>query len=299
MPFLNYHHLRYFWAVAREGSVAAAGRALNASQPTISTQVRELEAVLGTPLFQRTGRRMVLTEMGRMVYGYADEIFTLGRELLETVAGRGPVRRPRLVVGIADAVPKTVAGRILEPAWRLPEPVTVVCLEGKPDHLVPDLAAHQLDLVIADVPANPSLGVKAFSHLLGESGLTFFAAATVAARLRRGFPASLTGQPMLLPAETTSLRRALETWFEREAIRPSVVGEFEDPALMKMFGQSGAGVFPAPTAIEDEVRRQRHVVVIGRTEDVRERFYAISVERKLKHPAVTAIVEAAREGIFA
>lgn len=298
MTFLNYHHLRYFWAVAREGSVAAASRALNAAQPTISTQVRELEGALGTPLFARTGRRMVLTETGRMVYGYADEIFTLGRELLETVAGRGPGRRPRLVVGIADAVPKLVAYRILEPARRLPEPVTIVCLEDKPDRLLPELAAHQLDLVLADTPANPGLGVKAFSHLLGESGVTFFALAPLAARLRRGFPRSLAGQPMLLPAETTGLRRSLDAWFEREDLRPSVVGEFEDPALLKTFGQSGAGVFPAPTAIEDEVRRQRHVVVVGRTMEVRERFYAISVERKLKHPAVTAIVEAAREGIF-
>jgi LysR family transcriptional activator of nhaA len=242
---------------------------------------------------------MELTETGRMVYGYADEIFTLGRELLETVAGRGPGRRPRLVVGIADAVPKLVAYRILEPARRLPEPVTIVCLEDKPDQLLPELAAHQLDLVLADTPANPGLGVKAFSHLLGESGVTFFAPPAVAVRLRRGFPRSLTGQPMLLPGETTSLRRALDAWFEREGIRPTVMGEFEDPALLKVFGQAGTGVFPAPTAIEDDVRGQHRVAVVGRTDEARERFYAISVERKLKHPAVTAIVAAARERIFA
>ncbi len=299
MAFLNYHHLRYFWAVAREGSVAAASRALNAAQPTISTQVRELEGALGTPLFERAGRRMVLTETGRMVYGYADEIFTLGRELLETVAGRGAGRRPRLIVGIADAVPKLVAYRILEPARRLPEPVTIVCLEDKPERLLPELAAHQLDLVLADTPANPGLGVKAFSHLLGESGVTFFAPPAVAARLRRGFPRSLTGQPVLLPGETTALRRALDAWFEREGIRPTVMGEFEDPALLKVFGQAGTGVFPAPTAIEADVRGQHRVAVVGRTDEARERFYAISVERKLKHPAVTAIVAAARERIFA
>ena len=298
MTFLNYHHLRYFWAVAREGSVAAAGRALNAAQPTVSTQVRELEGALGTPLFERTGRRMVLTETGRMVYGYADEIFTLGREMLETVSGRGTGRRPRLVVGIADAVPKLIAYRILEPARTLQEPVTVVCLEDKPDRLLPELAAHQLDLVLADTPANPGLGVKAFSHLLGECGVTFFAAGAVASRLRRGFPRSLTGQPILLPAETTALRRSLDAWFEREGIRPSVVGEFEDSALLKVFGQAGQGVFPAPSAIAEQVRPQHRVAVVGRTDDVRERFYAISVERKLKHPAVTVIVEAARERLF-
>ncbi len=249
-------------------------------------------------LFERTGRRMRLTETGRQVYGYADGIFSLGRELLETLEGGGPARRPRLVVGLAEAVPKLVAYRILEPARQLSEPVTVVCLEDKTDRLLPDLAAHDLDLVLSDTPADPGLGVKAFSHLLGESGVTFFATAGMAARLRRGFPRSLTGQPMLLPAETTALRRSLDAWFEREGIRPLVVGEFADPALLTVFGQAGEGAFAAPSAIEGEVRRQHQVVAVGRAESVRERFYAISVERKLKHPAVTAIVEAARERLF-
>ncbi len=296
--FLNYHHLRYFWAVAREGGVAAAARALNAAQPTVSMQVKELQRALGDKLFAREGRRLVLTEMGRVAYRYADEIFGLGRELLDTFEGRAASTPLRLTVGVADAVPKLIAYRVLEPVLRLPETVTVVCLEDKPDRLVAELAMHGLDLVLSDAPLNPAVRVKAFSHPLGDCGVTFFAAPPAAARARRRFPRSLDGAPVLLPTPNTMLRHELDAWFEGEGLRPRVVGEFEDFALLKTFGQSGAGIFPAPSVIAAEVQRQYRVRLVGRTEAVRQRFYAISVERRIRHPAVTAIVEAARERLF-
>lgn len=298
-PFLNYHHLRYFWAVAREGSVTAAARLLNAAQPTVSAQVNELEAALGERLLERRGRGLALTEMGRVAFRYADEIVSLGRELLDTVAGRSGARTARLIVGVADAVPKIVAYRVLAPTRRLPEPVAVVCVEGKAEHLVAALATHDLDLVLADVPVPPGVRVKAFSHLLGETAVTFFGTAAHVRALRRGFPRSLDGAPLLLPTTGTALRHALDQWFAAVGVSPDVAGEFDDPALLKTFGEAGVGAFAGPSAIEREIRRRYGVGVIGRADAVKERFYAISVERRIRHPAVTAIVEAARERLFA
>jgi LysR family transcriptional activator of nhaA len=298
MDSLNYHHLLYFWTVAREGGVSRAAEKLRLSQPTISAQIKLLESALGERLFQRQGRMLVLTDVGRVVDRYASEIFTAGSELMETLKGRPSGRAPRLAVGVANAVPKLVVYRLLRPATEGIGPVQITCSEGDPDQLVAQLATHSLDVVISDAPAAPHLRVKVFNHLLGESGTTFFAGRPLAQRLARRFPHSLGGAPMLLPTINTSLRRGLEQWFQNEGLRPVVSGEFEDPALLTTFGESGRAVFPAPTAIEDEVLRSHQVAIVGRTSTVRERYYAISVERRLKHAGVAAITNAARTEIF-
>ena len=299
MNWLNYHHLLYFWTVAREGSIARACTLLHLTQPTISGQLRSLEKALGAKLFERAGRNLVLTETGRVVYRYAGEIFSLGRELQDTLKGRPVGRSPRLLVGIADALPKLITYRILEPALRLPEPMQIVCHEGPPERLLAQLAVHELDVVLADAPVSPVTKIRAFNHLLGECGVSLFGTAKLVAARRRGFPQSLNGAPFLLPMEDTSLRRSLDQWFEAVGIRPLVRGEFSDSAALKVFGQTGVGIFAAPSAVEDEVRRQYRVRVLGRVESIRERFYVISTERKLRHPAVAAITEVARRQLFA
>ena len=298
MEWLNYHHLFYFWTVAREGSVSKAAEKLRLSQPTISAQVRVLEGALGERLFQRLGRTLVLTDVGRLVYRYADEIFGIGRELMETLRGRPAGRPLQLVVGVANAVPKLIVYRLLRPATQGPEPVHLVCREDNAEQLVAQLSTHALDVVIADVPAPPHVRVKVFNHLLGESDIAFFAPAPLAKRLKRGFPASLRNAPVLLPTTDTALRRALDEWFDKEGVRPRVVGEFEDSALMKVFGHSAGMAFPAPAAIANDVCRFYGVRVIGQTNAVRERYYAISAERRLKHPGVLAITTAARDELF-
>jgi LysR family transcriptional regulator, transcriptional activator of nhaA len=298
MNELNYHHLLYFWTVVREGGVSKAAAKLRLSQPTISAQIKILEDALEERLFQRQGRTLVLTDIGRVVDRYATEIFTAGSELLETLKGRPSGRVPRLAVGVANAVPKLVVYRLLRPATEGAEPVQITCSEGDADQLVAQLATHSIDVVISDTPAAPHLRVKVFNHLLGESGTTFFAAKPLAHRLRRRFPRSLNGAPMLLPTINTSLRRGLEQWFEAEDLRPVVSGEFEDPALLTTFGEWGQAVFPAPTATEREVQRNGRLAVVGRTSTVRERYYAISVERRLTHAGVAAITNAARTEIF-
>ena len=298
MEWLNYHHLLYFWTVVREGGVVRAAEKLRLSQPTVSAQVKALELRLGEPLFTRVGRRLVPTDVGQTVYRYADEIFSLGRELLDTVQGRATGRPMRLVVGVADVLSKQIAYRLLAPALELATPVRMICREARAESLLAALALHEIDLVLADTPVPPTVHVKAYSHLLGESDVTCFAAPALARRLRRRFPHSLTGAPMLLPGEGTVVRRQLEDWFQATGIRPAIVGEFDDSALMKAFGEQGAGAFVGPTAIAAEIRRQYRVVPIGGIDAVRERFYAISYERRIKHPAVVAIAEAARAGVL-
>jgi len=293
--WLNYHHLLYFWTDVREGGVVRAAERLRLSQPTVSSQVRALEKALGERLFIRTGRRLVPTDVGQVVYRYADEIFSLGRELVDTVHGRGEGRPARLVVGVADALSKLIAYRLVAPVLALPGPIRVVCREGSTEKLLAQLALHEVDVVLSDTPVPPTVRVRAYNHLLGECGLTFFAAPAAARRLGRGFPGSLAGQPFLLPGEGSVLRRQLEDWLQQAGIRPAVVGEFDDLALMKVFGENGAGAFAAASAIEPEIRRQYRVVPIGRIESVRQQFYAISAERRLKHPAVSVIVERGRE----
>ena len=298
MEWLNYHHLLYFWTVVHEGSVARAAEQLRLAQPTVSGQIRALEQALGEKLFTRSGRHLVPTDVGRIVYRYADEIFSLGRELMDTLKDRPTGRPVRLVVGVADVLSKLIAYRLIAPALSLDQPVQVICREDRPDRLVADLAVHGVDLVLSDAPMPPTVRVRAFSHLLGECGVTIFAAPAKAAALRRRFPQSLDGAPFLLPSDGTAVRRALDPWFDAQGIRVAAAGEFDDAALMTTFGQAGIGAFAAPTVIEREVQAMYGVRVVGRIEAVRERFYAISVERRIKHPAVAAISQQARATLF-
>jgi LysR family transcriptional activator of nhaA len=298
MEWLNYHHLLYFWIVAREGGLVPAGKVLRLSHPTLSAQIHALEDRLGEKLLVKEGRKLALTEMGRTVYRYAEEIFTVGQELMETVKGRAKGQPLRLDVGIADSVSKMVVRRLLQPALELAEPVRLVCREDAHENLLIRLAAHELDLVIADAPVPPGSRVRAFSHLLGETSVSLFGTKDLARSYRRGFPQSLDNAPMLLPLENLTLRRSLDQWFDHLGIKPRAVAEFEDGALLNVFGRDGIGIFPAPTVIEKEVTRQYDVVQLGLTEEVRERYYAISVERRLKHPAIVAITEAARADLF-
>lgn len=298
MEWLNYHHLLYFWSVAKEGGIAPAAERLRLTPQTISGQVHMLEEALGEKLFEKRGRSLALTEMGRLVYGYAEDIFGLGRELLTAVRGRTTARAPRLVVGIAQVVPKLVAKRLLEPALVQADKVRLVCREDSTERLLAELAAHRLDALVLDAPVPASAGIRAFNHPLGECGSTFFARAPLAKRLKKGFPESLNGAPMLLPSEETSIRRALEHWLDEHGLVPEVLGEFDDSALIKVFGQAGHGVFLAPSAIAAEVAEQYDVVAIGEAEAVRERFYVATMQRKLEHPAVAALTEEARRGLF-
>ncbi len=299
MRHLNYGHLLYFWTVAREGSVARASEILHITPQTISGQIKTLEDSIGEALFRRVGRRLVLSEMGKLVFEYAEEIFSVGAELAEVVKSRAPRGPVVFTVGITDVMPKLIAARVLEPALALDEPVRIVCLEGKLEALLADLAIHRVDMVLSDRPAPDGLNIRAYTHRLGECGLSFFADQDTARRLRRRFPRSLGNAFLLLPTSNTVLRRSLDEWLEQQELVPNVAGEFEDSALLKAFGQAGNRVFPGPTAIEAEIKHQYRVSVVGRTDEVKEAFYAISPERRLKHPAAAAISEAARTDLFA
>lgn len=297
MEWLNYHHLFYFWTVVREGSIAAAGRSLRLSQPTVSEQLAALEEAVGEPLLRRGSRGVALTEMGVTVHRYAEAIFALGRELQDTVRGRPTGRPMRLAVGVADVVPKLVAHRLLAPALGLDQEVRVVCYEDKVERLWSELSRHALDLVLADAPVGPSAaesGAPLYSHLLGECDVAIFGTRALSAKHKRGFPASLGGAPFLLPVAGTALRRSLDPWFEAAGIAPRVVGEFQDAALLQAFGQAGVGLFAAPSALTEDLREHFGLQVLGRITSIRERYYAVSGERKLSHPAVLAIFRAAK-----
>ena len=293
MEWLNYHHLFYFWTVARAGSIARAGWELRLSQPTISNQLKTLEAALGHKLLERQGRRLVLTDVGRTVARYAEDIFRTGRELQQALKGVPTGERLRLIVGVADVIPKRVATLLLEPAVKAVPNLELVCRESPLRQLVASLAVHEIDVVLSDAPVSEEIKVKAFNHPLIECGLTFLAPPGLA-HLRKGFPRSLEGAPILLPASGTAMRRGLETWFEAQALRPAVAGEFDDSALLEAFAARGMGLFAAPSVIEREIQQEHGLSILGRTGDVRLRFYAISVERRLRHPAVAAIADAAR-----
>lgn len=295
MEWLNFHHLRYFWTVAREGSVARAAARLHVSQPAISEQIGELERALGQPLFRREGRRKVLTDVGQMVLGYADGIFTLGEELLSSVRARGTGRAMRLHVGVVDSLPKLLANLMLKPVFAMKLPVHVVCREGKLEDLVSQLVLHRLDVLLSDEAAGGGLGTRTFNHRLGESTLTFCAAPTLARALKRGFPRSLHEAPALLPAVNTSSGRSLARWFETAGIRPRVLAEFEDLALMKALATDGKGFIALPTVALEEACAHYGFEPVGIARNCREQFYAITAERRLVHPAVVEITRHAQE----
>lgn len=298
VQWLNYHHLLYFWTVAKEGSMAAASRRLRLAQPTISGQIRALEEAMEVKLFQRQGRGLALTEAGRVAFRYAEDIFTLGREMQTALRGESTGRPLQFDVGVANVVPKLVAFHLLAPALALPEKVLLRCHEDHVEKLLNQLAAHELDIVLSDAPAPPGSSIRVFSHLLGECDVTFFASKDLAPSIRRRFPAGLTGQPFLMPAAGTSLRRNLDVWLEKQDVTPDVVAEFDDSSLLKTFGQAGLGAFAAPTIMAEEIARQYDVKPVGTTSEVKERFYAISAERRLRHPAVVAVTENARNELF-
>jgi LysR family transcriptional regulator, transcriptional activator of nhaA len=295
---INYKHLRYFWVVAKSGSIASASESLHLTPQTISGQISMLENSLGEMLFNRVGRGLELTETGRLVLSYADEIFSLGGELEQKIRDLPQGRTLVFKVGITDVVPKSIAYRLLTPAMQLDMPVRIVCREGDITSLLADLAIHRVDLVIADETIPAAVNVLGFNHPLGECGISFLAAPKIVDQLSGEFPENIKGADFLLPGESTLVRNRLLQWLDKQHIHPRIVGEFDDSALMKAFGQAGSGVFISPTPIAEEVARQYGVVIIGKTEQVREEFYAISVERKISHPAVTAITEMAREWLF-
>lgn len=299
MEWLNYHHLLYFWMVAREGSLVAAGKVLRLSQSALSGQIHTLEESLGHQLFERRGRKLVLTETGRVVYRYAEQIFGLGRELLDVVKGRGVPTAGRLVVGISDVVPKLLVRQLLAPAFQQAERLALVCVEDRFDRLLAALAAHEVDVVIADAPVPPDAPVRAFNHLLGESTVTLVAPPDLAPSLRRGFPAHLEGAPLLLPNTGTALRRDVDGWLATHGVTPVVIAEAQDSALLKDFAADGMGAMFVPTVIADVVTKRYGVVKVAEVPAIRERYYAISIERRLVHPAVIAIRSAARSELFA
>ena len=306
MEGFNYHHLHYFWVVAREGSIVRASKQLRLAQPTISAQIHELEESLGQKLFARAGRGLALTETGQTVYGYAEQIFRLGSEMIDAAHGQPAPKPVQFRAGVDSTMSKLIATRILKPALRVGGrvrsmaapatgawPARIVVREDTLERLVAQLALGTLDLVISDSPASP-LRIKVHAHVLGESSLSLFARASEAPALKRRFPHSLDGAPMLLPRADSNLRRAIDRWLEAESLRPIIVGEFDSSTLMKLFGQTGCGIFPAPSPLEREVRKQYGVAVIGRIPGVRYRCYAFSAERTPRHPTVIAVLEAAR-----
>jgi LysR family transcriptional activator of nhaA len=292
---INYKHLHYFWVVAKQGGIARASERLHLTPQTISGQISLLEESIGEALFSKAGRGLELTETGRMVLSYADEIFSVGGELEDALRNLPPDRPMVFKVGIADVVPKTIAYRLLAPALSLPDPVRIICRENNLASLLAELALHRVDMVIADGPIPPGINVRGFNHVLGECGISFLAVPNLVRSLRKDFPRSLNGAPLLIPSETNLVQAKLLQWFDSRHIYPRIVGEFDDSALMKVFGQAGAGIFIIPTPIATEVAKQYGVRIIGSTDEVREQYYAISVERRISHPAVSAVTEAARE----
>jgi len=294
MEWLNYHHLRYFWTVAKEGNLARAAAKLHVSQPSVSEQIHLLEESLGEKLFRREGRSNKLTETGQVVFGFAEEIFALGREMMNVVKQRPGGKTLRLHVGVVDSFPKLVTHEILKPAFSLPQAVHVICREGKMEDLLAQLSAHRLDIVLSDEPASSSINFKTFNHMLGETGTHFCAEKGLAARLKRNFPKSLHDAPALLPSENTPFRRSLESWFRLQQVQPRVVAEFEDLALMKVMGAEGRGFLAVPSVAVDEAGEHYGFQSFGQAKTCRMQFHAITAERRIQHPAVAAISDQAQ-----
>lgn len=298
MEWLNYHHLYYFWLTVKTGTVAGAAKSLHLARPTVAAQIKELEKSFGEKLFDKHGRGLVLTEFGAQIHQYADEIFAIGHELREFVKLGHNINRKRFVVGLPDVVPKHIAFELLKPALHMPERPRTVCYEGKLVQLLTDLALHKLDLVISDAPAPTTLELKLYNHKLGDCGLSMLATPALTKKYRKGFPHSLSDAPVLLPTEHTAVRRSLNLWMEDNEIFPEIVAEFEDSALLKVFGQAGEGIFPVPTAIESRIKRQFNVHLVGRVEEIRNTFFAISAEKRIHHEATLAVIRQARNELF-
>ena len=298
MDWINYHHLFYFWMVAKTGTVSAAAKKLHLARPTVTAQVRELERSVGQKLLRQQGRGLVLTEFGQQIFAYAENIFSIGQELREFIKTGQPGRRQKLRVGMADVVPKLIAFELLKPALIGAEPPRMECYEGKLTDLLADLAIHRLDLVLSDSPAPTTLDVNVYNHKLGECGLSILATPSLAKKYRKGFPDSLTNAPILLPTELTVVRRSLDRWMEDRKVFPEIVAELEDSALLKVFGQAGQGVFPVPSVIEDIVKKQYGVWLVGRIPEVLDTFYVISVEKRVQHEAAIRIMNQARNKLF-
>jgi len=298
MEWLNYHHLFYFWLTVKTGTVAAAAESLHLARPTVAAQIKDFEKAVGQPLFEKQGRGQVLTEFGKQVHQYADEIFAIGSELKEFVKRGHQGSRKRFVVGLPDVVPKHIVFELLKPALHMQDPPRTVCFEGKLEQLLADLALHKLDLIISDSPAPPSLKYKVYNHKLGECGLSMMAVPKLAKKYKKDFPFSLTDSPCLLPTDHTAVRRSLDIWMDQNEIYPDIIAEFEDSALLKVFGQAGEGIFPVPTAIEALVKKQYGVQLVGRIPEVRDKFYAISAEKRVQHEATLLVVRQARNKLF-
>ncbi|QDU96419.1 transcriptional activator NhaR [Lignipirellula cremea] len=295
---LNFLHLFYFWTVVRNGGISAACESLHLTQPTISTQIRKLEKSLKQKLFDRSGRELVLTDVGKMVFEYAEDMFSVGREMLGALRGLPTDRSLKLMVGIPMVMPKLIVYRLLETVLHFPNSVQIVVHEAPLEILIADLAQHRYDVILSDAPLPSRATPRSFSHYLGSSGVAICATRELAGRLARRFPDSLDGVPMLLPTANTELRRGIDRWFDERGFAPRIVGEFDDSALIKEFGGAGAGVFPTPTAVLPQVKRQYDVQLLGYLEEVKLHYYAITLERKMTHPAVVAISQAAKEGLL-
>jgi len=289
MDWLNYHHLLNFWLVAREGSVRQASEVLHVTPASVSAQVKQLETALGVKLFQKQGRSLALTEMGEQVADYATDIFSTGRELMEMVKGR-PVGRPmELRVGIREVMPKLVAFQLMQPALELDEPIRLVCQEGDMGELIAELAIHKLDVVLSDTALDPLYKIQAHSHRLGDSKVVILGTRELAKKYRRGFPSSLDGAPFLMPTDASVLRRQLDRWFSDLSLTPIIRGEFADSAMVKIAARSGLGLFAIPEIIEADVKQIYGLARVGIAEGIREEFFCVSVERRIKHPGVLAM----------
>ena len=294
MRDLNYLHLFHFWIVAREGSVAGASRHLKLAQPTISGQIHELERSLGHSLFARVGRGLELTDTGHVAYQFAEKIFSLGHEMLEALDGQPARSALRLRIGIMPAIPPMLTRRILAPIQGLQSGVNIIAREHTPDHFLAELLAGELDLVLCDA-SSAVAGMKAHKHLLGECGTSFLVSAKHAPELRRHFPSCLHGTRMLLPSGPSALRREIERWLDSQRLRPEIVGEFDRASLMEAYAEGTARIFPSPTVIERDLRQRYAAGVVGRVPEIVHRFYAISAERTVRHPAVAGIIESAKK----
>lgn len=298
MERINYQHLYYFWAVAKYGTITAACDRLHLAQPTISGQLAVFEQAVGEKLLRKEGRKLVLTDTGRAVFHYADEIFALGREMTHMLKGLGTERGVRLNIGISDALPKLIAYRLIEPVLKISDPAQIQCTEDKSERLLNEIGLHSIDMMLSDVPATPASGTRVFNHFLGESKVAVFAAPALLARYRDDFPRSLNGAPFLLPTHNTALRRSLDQWFDTQQISPVVQAEVEDSALLKTFGAASAGLFFSAETVASEIKRQYGTEMLGVADGVVERFYAITAQRRMKHPLVTAILQHAKQGLF-